>query len=180
MLPFEEINKRLTALEGALRQVVRVAFVTELIPEEGKVRVEIRDADMIETYKLPLLVHKTRCDKSYWMPDIGEMVLCVFLPLGLQIGFVMGAFYNDKDVVPVTDPEKTHFRWLDGAWIEYDRAAGVMQIHVPKKIILAAGEMVEIRAPVLQCPIPVPNVGGPELKPVEPSEIPEPLEWPYV
>lgn len=180
MLPFEEISQRLTALEGALHQLVRTAFVTELFPDEGKVRVEIRDADMIESYRLPVLVHKTRCDKDYWMPDIGEMVLCVFLPHGLQIGFVVGAFYSEADVVPVTDPEKTHIRWLDGAWVEYDRAAGVLQAHVPKKIILAAGEMVEIRTPVLQCPVPVPSEGSPDLRPVEPSEVPPPLEWPYV
>ena len=180
MRPFEEINQRLTALEGALRQIVRTAFVTELFPEEGKVRVEIRDADMIETYKLPVLVHKTRCDKDYWMPDLGEMVVCVFLPHGLQIGFVVGAFFNEKDPVPVPDPEKRHIRFMDGAWFEYDRAAGVMQVHVPKEIILAAGVAVEIRTPVLKAPVPVPTSGGPELQPVEPSELPPPLEWPYV
>jgi phage baseplate assembly protein V len=179
MLPFEEVNKRLTALEGALNQIVRTAFVTEVFPEEGKVRVEIRDADMIETFKLPVLVHKTRCDKDYWMPDRGEMVVCVFLPHGLQIGFVVGAFYNEKDLVPVKDRNKRHVRFEDGAWFEYDRAAGVMQVHVPETIILAAGVAVEIRTPVLKAPVPTPATGGPELQPVEPSPLPSPLEWPY-
>ena len=180
MLPFEEINQRLTALEGALRQIVRTGFVIELFPDKGKVRVEIRDADMIKTYQLPVLVHKTRCDKDYWMPDLGEMVVCVFLPHGLHIGFVVGAFYNDKDVVPVENKDKRHIRFEDGAWMEYDRAAGVMQVHVPKEIILAAGVAVEIRTPVLRAPVPTPAAGGPELQPVKPSALPPVLRWPYV
>lgn len=177
--PFEEIGRRLTALESALRQLVRVGFVVEQIPEEGKVRVEFRDADMIETFKFSVLVPQTRCNKDWWLPDLGEQVLCICLPYGLERGFILGSFYNVQDVPPVTDPEKRRVHFLDGAWFEYDRATGEAQVHVVKSLRLAAGEEVIIDAPKFKTPVPIPNVGEPQLEPVIPSDIPEPEEWPY-
>jgi len=180
MLPFKDIVQRLSALESALRQMVRIGFVTEVLPEEGKVRVQLRDADCLETFVLPVLVHKTRCDKDYWMPDLGEHVVCVFLPIGLQVGFVLGAFYSIKDLTPEQSPDKHHLRYLDGTWLEYDRASGDLQVHCRGRIVLAAGEGVTIRSPQFKAPpLTVIGPGEPELRPVEPSPIPEPRECPY-
>ncbi|WP_449246456.1 phage baseplate assembly protein V [Desulfarculus baarsii] len=177
--PFEEIGRRLTALESALRQLVRVGFVVEQIPAEGKVRVEFRDADMIETFKFGVLTPQTRCNKDWWLPDLGEQVLCLCLPYGLERGFIVGSFFSQADPPPLTDPDKRHLRFLDGGWLEYDRATGEAQVHAPRTIRLAAGEAVIIDAPILKCPIPAPNLGQPELRPVEPSPIPAPEEWPH-
>ena len=180
MQPFEQIIRRITALEGALRQMVRLGFVVQVIPEEARVRVECRDADMLQTFTLPVLSHKTRCDQDYWMPDLGEHVLCVFLPLGLEIGFVLGAFYSDQDRPPVVSRDKAHVRWLDGTWIEYDRGSGEMQVHCRGKIILAAAEHIELRTPVVRLPAPmIIPPGQPDLAAVEPSPLPESEGWPY-
>jgi len=180
MQPFEEMGRRITALEGALRQTVRLAYVIEQIPAEGKVRVRLEDADCTTTMKLPVLVHKTRCDKQWWLPDPGEHVVCVFLPLGLHIGFVVGSLYSLMDLPPVTDPDKTHIRWLDGAWVEYDRASGEMKVHCRGRLTIAAGEEVVFLTPVVKMPVPVIiGPGEPDLHPVEPSPLPVPAEWPY-
>lgn len=180
MFMFEEIVRRLTALESAQRQMVRLGYVVEVIPEEAKVRVECQDADALKTYKLPVVSHKTRCDKDYWMPDVGEHVLCVFLPLGLEVGFVLGSFYSLADTPPVISPDKAHIRWLDGSWVEYDRATGEMQAHCRGKLTLTAAEEIELKAPVVKMPTPtIIGPGEPDIKPVEPSPPPEPMEWPY-
>ncbi len=179
MLPFEEIVRRLTALEGQVRQMLRLGYVVEVLPEEARVRVECRDADCLQTYTLPVLAPKTRCDKGYWLPDLGEQVLCVFLPLGLEVGFVLGALYSLADVVPVASPDKAHLRWQDGAWVEYDRGSGEMQVHCRGSLTLAAEEIV-LKAGSVKMPDPIiTEPGEPELKPVEPSPLPEPEEWPY-
>lgn len=180
MEPFANINRRLTALEGALRQTVRLGYVIEQIPAEGKVRVRMEDADCVDTFKLPVLVHKTRCDKQWWLPDLGEQVVCVFLPLGLEIGFVLGSFYSLQDLPPVDSPDKAHLRFLDGGWLEYDRGTGEMQVHCRKRLVLAAGEEIELRAPVVKLPPPLITAPSqPELRPVEPSPLPIPAEWPH-
>lgn len=108
-------------LAEALKQVVRVGVVTNTYPDKATVRVKCSDADGLVTWPLRVLAHKTHKDKAYWMPDIGEHVLCVFLPYGHEQGFVIGALYSDQDQVPVADQDKAHTLFDDGSRFEYDR-----------------------------------------------------------
>ncbi|KIX14985.1 phage baseplate assembly protein V [Dethiosulfatarculus sandiegensis] len=169
MIALDSIERRLTALEGAMHQVLRIGVVTLQLPEKGKVRVRLIDADCLETYELTVLYPATYMDKAYRMPDIDEQVVCLFVPFadGLQKGFVLGAIYSDPDPVPVSCPNKTHMRWVDGTWMEYDRAEGKMQIHCRGKLIIAAGEGVEFLTPVVRLPYQMTGPGEPDLKPIE-------------
>lgn len=108
-------------LGEALKQAIRVGVVTSTDPAAGTVRAKLTDADALITYPLRVLNHKTLDDKTYWMPDIGEHVLCLFLPYGAEQGFVVGAFYSEADKVPVESQDKHHRIYKDGTWHEYDR-----------------------------------------------------------
>lgn len=174
-----DILARLTALENTVRHMVRLGFVVDRVPAEGAVRVEIRDADCMQTFKLPVLYPKTRADKFWWLPELGEHVLCVFLPIGMEIGFVLGAIYSLKDTPPVIEPSKTRLHLEDGAWLEYDKAAGELQVHCPEKLVLAA-PVVEIKTMLIKQPLPIVQTGEPDIEPIEPAPLPEPEEWPYV
>ena len=171
---FEQIVQRLTALESQLARLVRIGLVTLVLPEKGKVRVRLMDADCLETYELAVLYPKTRLDKHYWMPDIGEQVLCVFLPRpgGMQIGFVLGAVYSQLDPVPVADAAKTRVHFEDGSWLQYDKAEGALQVHALGGITLAAPVITLATSTVLG-PMPTPFTGEPEIQPIE---APEPEE----
>ena len=108
-------------LRELLKQVVRVGVVTSTDPAAATARVRCADADNLVTWPLRVLNHKTCADKSYWMPDVGDQVLCLFLPLGPEQGFVVGAFYSSADQPPVRDQDKHHVLYKDGTWLEYDR-----------------------------------------------------------
>ncbi len=129
-----QILDRLDSLESALAQTVRVGKVVTLIPERGTVRVEFPDADAsgkkLVSYELPVLAHKTLHDKSYWMPDVNEHVLCVFLPFAQRQGFVVSAFYSDADTVPLANPDVRHVIFKDGSWFQYDRKKHLLSGHV--------------------------------------------------
>jgi len=114
----EYINDTIRSL---LNQVIRVGMVTTTYPGEAKVRVKFPDADDLTTYKLSVLFAKTYADQVYHMPDTGDHVLCIFLPFGLEQGFVLGAVYSTVDPVPVADQDKHHTAYSDGTTIEYDR-----------------------------------------------------------
>ncbi len=164
------LESRLDALERRLDQTLRLGLVQQLYPELGAVRVLMPDSQCQTSHILPVLAPKTRCDKGYWLPDLGEQVLCVFLPLGLEVGFVLGALYSLADVVPVASPDKAHLRWQDGAWVEYDRGSGEMQVHCRGSLTLAAEEIV-LKAGSVKMPDPIiTEPGEPELKPVEPPK----------
>ena len=129
-----QILDRLDSLESALAQTVRVGRVVSLISDRHAVRVEFPDADasgkQLVSYELPVLTHKAEHDKSYWMPDIDEHVLCVFLPFALRQGFVVNAFYSDADTVPLADPDVRHEIFKDGSWFQYDRKKHLLSGHV--------------------------------------------------
>ncbi|MCB2186937.1 MAG: phage baseplate assembly protein V [Deltaproteobacteria bacterium] len=176
---FEEISRRLTATEGTLRQMVRVGHVVERFPAEARVRVRLEDSDCMDSYKLPVLVAKTRCDKDYWMPDLGEHVICLFLPIGHEVGFVLGSIYSDLDVVPVVSNDKRHVRFEDGTWVEYDRQTGDMNVQCKGKLTIKAAE-IEIRAGEIIMTMPqFVGPGEPDIEPVIPSPPPVPQEWLY-
>lgn len=117
-----------------MAQTVRVGVVSSLNPKNGTVRVEFSDADhdgtALVSDELPVLTRKSLKDKSYWMPDVGEHVLCQFLPFGLRQGFVVSAFYSGADEVPVADPDVRHVIFKDGSWFQYDRKKHLLSGHV--------------------------------------------------
>lgn len=105
-----------------LSQAIRIGIVTKTDPGKKTVRALFNDADQMESYDLKVLAHKTHLDKCYWMPDVGEQVLCICLPFGHEQGFVLGAFYSKEDTVPVVSQDKRHVLFNDGTFFEYDRA----------------------------------------------------------
>ena len=156
------IIQRLEALESANQQMLRLGLVTEVLEAEGKVRVKIMDPQCMETFKLPVLCHKTQYDKAYWLPDPNEQVLCIFLDLhgGRQMGFVLGAIYSEVDRVPVADKDKAHIKFADGSVLEYDRAGHSLRIESVGSIEIQAKNQLTFRSPSIDF-FPEATVGEP-------------------
>ena len=80
------------------------------------------------SYWLPLVVPKTQNDKAYWLPDVGEQVVCLMDERD-EAGVVLGAIYSQADGTPVQSPDKFHLGFKDGAAMEYDRSAHVLALN---------------------------------------------------
>ncbi len=119
------LEQKLDAIRAELHQIIRVGKVVALLPAKGAVRVEFLDADTggkgMVSYELPLLTAKTLADKSYWMPDLDEQVVCLFLPFSLQEGFVLGSLYSSVDKAPLADKDVKHISFSDGSSFSYHR-----------------------------------------------------------
>lgn len=127
-------------MNPTLKNLIRVGRVSS--QEAATVRVVFEDrADMV-SYDLPVIVQQSQNNKDYWMPDIGEQVVCLFLPSGNAQGFVLGSFYSDADLPPVSDPDKRHVRFADGTSIEYDRSTHTLTVDAQGPVnIVAAGNV---------------------------------------
>lgn len=145
-----DIMRKIRSLEARLNQCVQVGEVTSVDAARGTVQVRLAtpgNPDGLITHDLPVLVRKTHADKDYAMPDPGEQVLCVFLPMGLETGFVLGSFYSSRDAVPVASADKWHVTFSDGTSLEYDRAVnkltgsvqGDVQLDVAKNFTATVG-----------------------------------------
>jgi phage baseplate assembly protein V len=92
-----------------------------------RVRVIFPHRSQMQSYWLPVLVPKSQNDKAYWMPDIGEMVVCL-MDQHFEDGAVLGAIYSSTDTPPASSADKYHWTFKDGATFDYDRAAHVLAI----------------------------------------------------
>jgi phage baseplate assembly protein V len=125
---------------------MKIGIVTATDPGACRVRVQMQDQDGVLTDWLPVMHQKTLRDKAYWMPDEGEHVVCM-MDENEEFGVVLGAIYSDADTPPVSSQDKLHVAFDDGTTIEYDRAAGTMQINCVGDITITSGTHISLSAP---------------------------------
>lgn len=120
---FADQEARMDRIEEMIRHLVRVGTVVSTDPAAGTVRVQLGDADNLVSYDLPVMQRQTLKNKDYSMPDVGEHVVCAFLPFGVEQGFLLGSIFSRADATPVADQDKRHVEFEDGTWLQYDRKA---------------------------------------------------------
>lgn len=126
----QELMARIRDLEQRVENMIRVGVVSSITPDKGTARVAFSDRNNLVSHELPILVKQTLAVKDYYIPDVGEHVVCVFLPNGVEAGFILGAFYSDSDTTPVAAQKKRHITFDDGTVIEYDRESHTLLVDV--------------------------------------------------
>ncbi len=127
-----ELKEQVEHIYGILNRIFALGKVVAIDEERGLVRVKLEEHDNLTTYWLPVLYTKTQFDKEYWLPDIDEMVLCVFTPPSFERGFVIGSFYTQEDKPPEATRDKWVKKFKDGTVIEYDRENSKLFLDIKK------------------------------------------------
>jgi len=96
----KDLQARIETMEEANKNVLRVGDVVGLDKELHRCRVQFKDNDDVVSFWCQVIAAKTKKDAEYWLPDVGEMVICVFLPYGHEQGFIIGSAFNQKDIPP--------------------------------------------------------------------------------
>lgn len=134
-------------MDPILKNLIRVGRVSS--QGDATVRVVFEDrADMV-SYDLPIIVQQSQDNKDSWLPDIGEQVVCLFLPSGNAQGFILGSFYSDVDPPVVSDPNKRHVRFADGTIVEYDRSTHTLTINAQGPVNITAAGNVNVTGDVI-------------------------------
>lgn len=124
-----EIREDIRKLQSVLKNLVRVGVVSSINSGDCTAKVAFKEFDGgIVSYDLPIMVKQSMRNKDYWMPDINEQVVCVFLPTGLEQGFILGSFYSDVDKTAVQNPDVRQVTFGDGAVFEYNRKTHALKI----------------------------------------------------
>ncbi len=142
-----ELKEQIEHIYGILNRIFALGKVVAIDEERGLVRVKLEEHDDLTTYWLPVLYTKTQFDKEYWLPDIDEMVLCVFTPPAFERGFVLGSFYTQEDTPPEATREKWIKKFKDGTIIEYDRENRKLLIHSVGDIEIISDTHITMKAP---------------------------------
>lgn len=131
-----------------IKKLIRVGTVSTVNAAAGTVRVAFAAQDEMVTYELPVLTRGSKSNKDYWLPDVDEQVLCLFLPntsgRGVCDGFVLGTFYSSVDA-PVENSGDVHaVKYGDGTIIKHDRSTGKLTINATGDIDIIAGGKITI------------------------------------
>ncbi|MGG1442166.1 phage baseplate assembly protein V [Brevibacillus laterosporus] len=120
-------------MDSLLKNLIRVGRVSVVYPERCTARVLFDDRDNLVSSELPMLGRGSLSNKDYWLPDVNEMVWCLFLPTGNQQGVILGTIFNKEDPPPpdIQDKDKRHLLFGDGTSIEYDRKNHTLTIDLP-------------------------------------------------
>jgi phage baseplate assembly protein gpV len=113
---------------GSNNPALRIGIVQAQDPTLGRLRVTFNEFDHMLSYWLPVVMPKTQNDKAYWLPDIGEQVVCL-MDARDEDGVVLGAIYSHADSTPVQSVDKFHLGFKDATTFEYDRSAHVFAIN---------------------------------------------------
>jgi len=131
-----QLEARVARLETLLSMTLRAGEVVARDPKTCRVKVQFKDAENIVTYWCFVVLKKTHRDKEYWLPDVGETVICVFPYFDQKHGYVLGSFYNDKDLPPTFSGP--------GQYVIHDESGNVFLVDRQRKQIYLIAEQVNI------------------------------------
>lgn len=135
--------------ESPIPDLIRIGEVSSVNYEVGTVRVTFDDEEFISG-DLQVIQKNTFESQDYWMPDVGEDVLCVFLLNGNGDGFVIGSFYAGE----VEPPENAIsgkvrlIKFKDDSEFYYDFDEHKLFAKIGDTEIEANGEKVKITADI--------------------------------
>lgn len=123
--------------------IFRIGTVSSIHPDRHKVRVKFADKDGLVSNELPVLIRGSLKNKMQYLPDVGELVLCAFLPNGEEEGFVLGAFYSEADLPLSADKEEYVLKIPGGVCISVHRTNRTIQMidSYGSKMIWADGDI---------------------------------------
>lgn len=110
-------------LLNVLENLIKIGEVSSIDPAKATARVVFDDEDSLVSFDLQVLQKNTFGNKDYSMPEIGEDVVCLFLPSGPEDGFILGAVYAGEIEPPENSEDVRTILFKDGTKIKYDRAA---------------------------------------------------------
>lgn len=139
---FKEDNTR-----EILKSLIKIGEVSSVNYANGTARVVFDDDDSIVSYDLPVLQTNTLLNKDHALPDVGEDVVCLFLPSGNEEGFILGAVYAGEVQPAETSKDIRSVTFSDGTEIKYDRAAHLLSVKIAGTTITANRENVNIDTP---------------------------------
>ena len=134
-------------MQELLNVLIRVGYITTVNYANGTAQVHFPDDDDFVSHDLQVLHGNTLKNKDYIMPDIGELVLCLFLPYSVETGFILGSVYTNKAKTPESTGDKRTVVFEDGSRFSYDRKTHQFDAQIEGTTITATRQDVIVNTP---------------------------------
>lgn len=128
-----------------VKDLFKVGEVTSVNAETCTASVVFDDEDGFVCDDMQVMQKNTLENSDVWLPDVGEDVLCLFIPGGEEDGFILGSFYADE----ITPPQEFNghnrvIKFKDETILEYDWEAHKLRAQIGDTEILADEKNVKI------------------------------------
>lgn len=131
-------------IKRLLDGMLYIGDISSVDPGTGMVRVVRTDKSSKVSGELSVLQRGSSSSKDYWLPAVGDQVLCLQLPnfsgKGTGDGFVLGTFYSKVDVPP--DGAAVGTRVLNHPGNMTMTIGGTLTIHAGTLDIQGGGDVV--------------------------------------
>jgi phage baseplate assembly protein V len=127
-----------------LNGLIKIGEVSSVDYAKCTARVVFDDDDSIVSYDLPVLHTNSFRNKDHAMPDVGEDVVCLFLPSGEEEGFILGAIYAGEVQPAESSADVRSVTFSDGTECKYDRASHQLSIKIDGTAITANRDSVNV------------------------------------
>lgn len=129
-----------------LRDLIKVGEVSSVDTAKGTARVVFDDEEGIVSNDLQVLQRNTIENQGLWLPDVGEDVVCLFIPNGEEDGFIIGSFYSDEIEPPKDGATKRYVVFKDEAEFVYDWESHELTAKIGNTKFKATQDSVEIES----------------------------------
>lgn len=129
-----------------LSDLIRVGEVTSVDPAAMTARVTFDDDDGVTSFDLPILQRNTFKNHDHCCVDVGEDVLCLFLPTGIEEGFILGSFYAGEVQPPSSSGDVRMVEFSDGTKLSYDRSSHKLTGDVKGDVSITVSGTVSVQA----------------------------------
>lgn len=129
-------------------EAVKVGIVSSINRANATARVHFEDCDDTVSDELSVIPFRTMKTKHYWMPCVGEMVICLFAANGPETGFIVGSAYSEADTPPidVRETDCVGIWFEDGTVIKYELETSTLILDCGGQINVIAKQPISIHA----------------------------------
>lgn len=130
-------------------EAVKVGIISSIDRTKATARVHFEDRDDMVSEELSILNLNTQQTKHYWMPSVGEMVICLYAANGPETGFIIGSVYSEADTVDeefLESDDVDGVKFPDGSFIKYDSINHKYIIDIQGSIEIRATEDITIKS----------------------------------
>jgi phage baseplate assembly protein V len=127
-----------------LKSLIKIGEVSSVNYANCTARVVFDDDDQLVSNDLPVLHTNSLLNKDHAMPDVGEDVVCLFLPSGGEEGFILGAIYAGEVQPAESSKDVRSVTFSDGTECKYDRASHQLSVKIDGTTITANRDSVNV------------------------------------
>lgn len=121
--------------------MIKIGKISSIDEKKCTAKVVFPDMQNYVSGDMNIIVPFTLKAKAYYMPEIGERVLCI---TNDNEGFILGSFFAENRLPPDGDKDKAYIDFGDGTVVRYDKKEKLLEIICENGNIKIKGKSVEI------------------------------------